>query len=139
MESVSATGGRSRQLQPFRGGEFLKLFANRDAADRLVEERQQRGFGLARVEVEQQCLHRTHRGRRQRQRPVADCRQRQRANRLRGEFAAQRHRLVVLFRPLGDVLEGPQHRSRQRIEAIGHADIAAVGSVEELHQVVRTD
>ena len=79
------------------------------------------------------------RGRRQRQCAIAENGERQRADRLRGEFAAQRHRLAVLLRLVGDVLERAQHRRRQRIKALRHARIAAVGGIEELHQVVGAD
>ena len=42
-------------------------------------------------------------------------------------------------RLVGDVLERAQHRRRQRIEALRHPRIAAVGGIEELHQVVGAD
>ena len=66
-------------------------------------------------------------------------RQSQRAERLRGEFAAERHRLAVFAAGVGDVLERAQDRRRERIEAAGDARIAAIDGVKELHQIVRAD
>ena len=42
-------------------------------------------------------------------------------------------------RLVGDVLERAQHRRRQRIEALRYPRVAAVGGIEELHQVVGAD
>jgi len=68
IASVAASDEGSLQLQPFGGGEFLKLVAHRDAADRPFQEGEQCGFRLAGVEVEQQRLQPTEEGDRESER-----------------------------------------------------------------------
>src|SRR5689334_5871717 len=74
-------------------GEGAQPVANRDAAGGGIEKRRYHCFGLADVKVENQGLHGAVRGRRQRQRAVAERKQRERAERLRGHFTAQRYAL----------------------------------------------
>ena len=55
------------------------------------------------------------------------------------QFAAQRHRLVVLLGLLDDQPHGAQRRRAQRIIAARELRIAAVGGEEELHQIIGAD
>ena len=130
---------RRYNCNAFGSREGFQRVADRDAADRLRQRRQQHVGALLAVEIEQQRLDRADRGWRQRHRAIADNRQRHGADRLRGEFAAQRHRLAVLGCLVGDFLERAQHRRRQGIEQLRHPVIAAVGGIEKLHQIVGAD
>jgi len=55
---------------------------DRHAAGRRIEQRRHHGFGFSGVEIEDQRLDRAMSGGRQRQRAVAQCDQRQRAERF---------------------------------------------------------
>src|SRR6185437_16825302 len=97
----AGAGAMRSKLQALGRGETLELVADRHAAYRFVQEWQDGALALAAVEVEEQRFDWADRRRRQRQRAVADNRQCQCADRLRGEFATQRHRLAVLFALVG--------------------------------------
>src|SRR5208282_1851562 len=126
-------------LQTVIGGEFFELGANLHAAARFFDQRADKRSRLAAIEVEQHRLDRSYRRGGDRKRAVADGDQRQRADRLRGQLAAQRYRLAMRAAFVGNVFERAQHRRRQRIEAAGHPRIAAIDGVEELYEVVRAD
>src|SRR5690242_18005015 len=130
MAEASPATTSSLQLQAFSRGEFFKLRADRDAADRLLQKGQDRLLALAAIEIQQQRLYRAdHRGRK-RQRAVAQDRQSERADRLRGEFSAQRDRLAVFPAFISDVLERAQDRRRKRVEAVRHARVSAVRGIK---------
>ena len=89
------------------------------AAGRLVDQRiAAMSSALRGVEFEQHRLDRAERRRRERQRAIADRDQRQRADRLRRQLAAQRHRLAVLRALSTMSRKRAQHRRRDRIEAV---------------------
>src|SRR5215467_7885196 len=107
--------------------------ADRHATDGLLKAGEKHLFALAAIEFEQQRLYGAYSGGRQRQRPVTKDGQRQCADWLRSELAAQRDRLVMLLCLVGDVLESAQDRRREWVESIRYAWIAAIGGVQKLH------
>ena len=113
--------------------------SNGDAADRLLKTGQKKIFALSAVEIEQKRFHRADCGRREGQRTISENDQRQCADRLRSELAAECDRLAVFFCLVDDVLKRTQDRRRKRIEPFRDPRIAAVGGVKELHEVVGAD
>ncbi len=107
----------------------------RGAIEIVVEE----GLQLVQRQFRQHRLDRTDRGRRHRDRAVAEADQRHRRDRFAGQFAAERHRRVVARAGVGDLLQHPQERHRQRVEAVGQLRVAAIDRHDELEQIVGAD
>ena len=134
---------RDQMLQILRrAGKALELVGGSTRCRPAAARQRQDGAcsPFSAVEFEQHRLDRADRRRRQRQRRGSRGRQRQRADRLRGEFAAQRHRLAVLAAPcrrssLSARSTGADSGSKRSDDP----RIAAVGGIEELHQVVGAD
>src|SRR5713101_2104755 len=130
---------RTSNLQLFPGSELLEAFADRHAASRAVDERDDESRDLTRIQSEQHGLDRADSGRRKRECAISDRNQGERAERLRCKLPADRHWLAMRACALGNNLECAQDRSGNCIETVGHSHIAAIGSVEELNEVVSSD
>ena len=129
----------SLNLQAVLGREGFEPLADGDAAGGAVQQWIDQRRRLAGVQFKQHGLHRPDGGRRERERTVTDRDQGERSDRLRCQLSAERDRFVVRPRSDRDVAQRAERRHSDRVEPPGDPLIAAIGSIEELEQIVGAD